>query len=528
MAAKRVSPILIVGAGPTGLVLAIELQRRGVPHTLIDRRPAPLLWDRAAVIKSRTLEIFAALGLSEEFLRRGTIIRGVDFYSLGSRKASFRLSDLDTPFPFTLGLSEGVTEQVLAKELERLGGRVERGVEFVDLETNDNAVRARVRDGRAERTLEASWLVAADGLHSTVRDAVRVDFPGHDHERQWGVADVRFDNWPHERDLATVMFDPLFMPIPIARDTWRAYFRGDHDDKEHRAHIEHCVRMLAPGATIGRSDEPQLFHTHSRIATQFRSGRVLLAGDAAHACSPIEGHGMNGGIHDAFNLGWKLALVANGGAPESLLDSYDAERRPVAGIVVASGDDAEAGAAKGDPAAIDGAAQNLATAHGRNMAALGESELGLGYKASPILGPIGDEPQSSSVAAVGYRVGDAGPLKGTAGSVRLHELIAHTGHTLLVLVGDADGAKAGEWLKMARQIASRFAPHIKAFVAAQNVPAGESTADLLVDPTGAAHARLSDGKAPALCLVRPDGHLGLRLTPPALSAVETYFARILA
>jgi NADPH-dependent dioxygenase len=162
------------------------------------------------------------------------------------------------------------------------------------------------------------------------------------------------------------------------------------------------------------------------------------------------------------------------------------------------------------------------------MAALGESELGLGYKISPILGPIGDEPQSSSVAAVGYRVGDAGPLKGTASAVRLHELMAHTGHTLLVLVGDADGAKAGEWLKMARQIASRFAPHIKAFVAARNVTAQEPSGDLLVDATGALHARLGGSKAPALCLVRPDGHLGLRLTPPVLPAVESYFSRILA
>jgi 2-polyprenyl-6-methoxyphenol hydroxylase-like FAD-dependent oxidoreductase len=114
---------------------------------------------------------------------------------------------------------------------------------------------------------------------------------------------VRFDNWPYERDLAAVIFDPLFMPIPIGGDTWRAYFRGDSTDKAHHAHIEHCLKRLAPGATVAGSDEPQLFHTHSRVATRFRSGRVLLAGDAAHACSPIEGHGMNGGIHDAFNLG---------------------------------------------------------------------------------------------------------------------------------------------------------------------------------------------------------------------------------
>jgi 2-polyprenyl-6-methoxyphenol hydroxylase-like FAD-dependent oxidoreductase len=520
------SPILIIGAGPTGLVLAIELARRGVEHVLIDQRPKPLLWDRAAVIKSRTLEIFAALSLSAEFLRRGTKIRGVDFYGLGTRRASFRLGELDTPFPFTLGLSEGITEQILTQELERLGGRVERGIEFVDLEADNTAVRARIRESGGERTFEASWLIGADGLHSNVRAAVGIGFPGHDHDGQWGVADVRFDNWPYAPDLAAVIFDPLFMPIPIGGDTWRAYFRPDSADKPHQAHIEYCLKMLAPGARVASSDEPQLFHTHSRVATQFRSGRVLLAGDAAHACSPIEGHGMNGGIHDAFNLGWKLALVASGKAPESLLDSYDAERRPIAGIVGASGEDAEAGAAKGDPAAIEGAAQNLATVEGQHKAALGESELGLGYKASPILWPSEEEAQSTFVTAIGYRVGDAGPLVGMGGAAQLHALLAHPGHTALLLIGEADDPETGRWVKMARYISRRFGADVKAIVLRRN---GEPAApDLLVDVTGTAHARLAVGNGACLCVVRPDGYLALRLRPPALSSVEDYFARIFA
>ena len=520
------SPILIVGAGPTGLVLAIELARRGVSHILIDQRPKPLLWDRAAVIKSRTLEIFAALGLSEEFLRRGTKIRGVDFYSRGTLRASFRLGELDTPFPFTLGLSEGITEQILTRELERLGGRVERGIELTDLALSDGGVQARVREAGRDRKLDASWLVGADGLHSQVREAIGVDFPGRDHDREWGVADVRFDNWPYERDLAAVTFDPLFMPIPIGGDTWRAYFRGNPDDQNHRLHIERCLNALAPGAKFVRSDKPQLFRTHSRVATRFRLGRVLLAGDAAHACSPIEGHGMNGGIHDAFNLGWKLALVANGRARESLLDSYDAERRPIAGIVGESGEDAEAGAAKGDPAAIDGAAQNLATAEGRYTAAIGESELGLGYEASPILWPDCDDAQSAFLTAIGYRVGDTGPLLGMGEASQLHAVLTHPGHTVLALIGEADAAQRAEWVKMARRISGRFAPDVKAVVIARH---GEPAApDLLVDPTGKAHARLAGGDGGRLCVVRPDGYLALRAGPPGLSAVEDYFARIFA
>jgi hypothetical protein len=210
-----------------------------------------------------------------------------------------------------------------------------------------------------------------------------------------------------------------------------------------------------------------------------------------------------------------------------LLDSYDVERRAIAKIVCASGDDAEANAAQGDPAAIDAAALNLATAEGQYKAAFGESELGLGYDASPILGSIGPEPISQTMTAIGYRLGDAGPLTGSGVAMRLHEVIAHTGHTVLVTTGEGDGAKSDEVAKMARNVADRFGPHVKALVVARKAKASGSSADLLIDATGAAHARLG-GDEPSLCVVRPDGHLGLRVTPSALPAVEAYFARILA
>ena len=180
---------------------------------------------------------------------------------------------------------------------------------------------------------------------------------------------------------------------------------------------------------------------------------------------------MNGGIQDAFNLGWKLALVATGKAPDALLDSYDVERRAIAKIVCASGDDAEANAAQGDPAAIDAAAMNLATAEGQYKAAFGELELGLGYDASPILGPIGPEPISQSMTAIGYRLGDAGPLTGSGGAIRLHELIAHTGHTVFATTGEGDSANSDEVVKTARHVADRFGPHVKAFVVARKANA---------------------------------------------------------
>ena len=315
-----IDPVLIVGAGPAGLVVAIELARRGVPFQLIDKRPSPLLWDRASVIKSRSLEIFEALGASAEFLRQGKKILGTDFYGAGSRRASFRFGALDTPFPFMLGLPESATERLLTEVLERLGGAVDRGVELVDLQASEAGVRVLVDDRGNKRSLAASWVVATDGLHSKVRHLVGVDFPGHDYPLYWGVVDVRLAGWPHTDGIAAVSFDPPVILIPMGEDRWRINFRCDPADPTQVAHLERWIQQFAPGATIAASDQPQLFHTHCRMATRFRVERVLLAGDAAHACSPIEGHGMNGGIQDAYNLGWKLALVATGRAPDSLLE----------------------------------------------------------------------------------------------------------------------------------------------------------------------------------------------------------------
>ncbi len=316
-------PILIVGAGPTGLVLAIELARRGVPFHLIDQRPAPLLWDRAAVVKSRSLEIFATYGLADEFVYRGKAVRDVNFYKAGSKVASFHMRDVDTPFQFTLGISESVTERLLTRKLEELGGRVDRGVAFLELEQGDGTegnVRVLLRTSDGERWLTAGWVVGADGLHSIVRDAVGIAFDGHDYALHWGVVDAQLESWPFSDDANAVQFDPFLIAIPIGDERRRIYFRADPDTAHQVDHIEQWLAMLAPGVRLKDPDEPQLFHTHCRVAARFRAGRVLLAGDAAHACSPIQGHGMNNGIQDAFNLGWKLALVAAGHAPDSLLE----------------------------------------------------------------------------------------------------------------------------------------------------------------------------------------------------------------
>ena len=212
--------------------------------------------------------------------------------------------------------------------------------------------------------------------------------------------------------------------------------------------------------------------------------------------------------------------------PDSLVDSYDVERHPIAGIVGASGDDAEANAANGDPVATETLVKALATESDRHKVAVGELEIANGYDDSPILDVVGPQPASATATRVGYRVGDAGPIEGHGAAVRLHELLSHTGHTLFLFEGEAGKPAIDEGLHLARRVTERRGPHAKAYVVTTNSASPDPDADeLLVDREGAAHARLApDG--PCICLVCPDGHLGLRCTPPSLSVVEAHLARI--
>lgn len=523
------NPVIVVGAGPTGLVLAIELARRSVPCHLVDRRPEPLGRDRAIVAKSRSLEVFQGLGLADTFLRRGRIIRGINLFSGGSKVASVGLEDLDSPFPFDLCLPEEETERILTDKLESLGGRIERGVEFAGLDQGRHDVRARLRslqDG--ERTLEASWVVGTDGVHSGVRAAIGDEFDGHDYPALWGVADAHLTGWHQPRDHATVQIEPpVVIAFPLRDGRWRFTFRPESKDDDFLRTVGARLAAISPGAALQDPDEPQLFHTHARVARRYRIGRILLAGDAAHACTPFEGHGMNTGMQDSHNLGWKLALVVSGAAPESLLDSYEAERRPVAQAIARSGDDAEARAAPGNPAERQALIQFLATPDGRSAAALAEAEIAFGYDRSPIVDEIA--PDSGRVARgtqIGYRVGDAAPLQGRNRTLRLHQLIDGPGHTLFVMLGEADPAAVDDGLALARAAAERYRPHVQAYVVTRSASTQADDRDgRLYDPTGALHERLG-AEQPCLCLVRPDGHLGFRGTPPTLASLQTHLSRI--
>jgi 2-polyprenyl-6-methoxyphenol hydroxylase-like FAD-dependent oxidoreductase len=252
------NPVLIVGAGPTGLVLAIELARRGVPLHLIDRHPEPLGRDRAVAVKTRTLEILQSLGLADKFLQRGNILHGVDLFSGEAKVASVGLGGLDSRFPFMLAIPEDETERMLTEQLEQLGGRVERGVEFVGLEQGERHVRPRLRslhDG--ERTLEASWVVGTDGVHSGVREAIGDEFEGHDYPALWGVADARLAGWRQPGDHATVQIEPpVVIAFPLRDGRWRFTFRPGSKNHDILTTVGGRLAAISPGRRRATSTSP--------------------------------------------------------------------------------------------------------------------------------------------------------------------------------------------------------------------------------------------------------------------------------
>ncbi len=529
--------VLIIGAGPTGLMLAIELARRGVRFRLVERLLEPLGWDRATVVHSRTLEIFEATGAVDDFLTCGHAIRSVGFFELGARVGSLQLGGLDSRFPFDLNIPEQRTERILTARLEQLGGRVEHGIEFEQLEQTEDSVNVGLRysDGRNLR-LTASYVVGCDGYNSAVRKAVACEFEGHDYPSLWGVVDGHMAGWSHPADETAVQLEaPGVNPLPLPDGRWRIYFRAQSKGSEALDAVREGLEVLSPGAEFRDPDEPQFFHTHFRVADGYRRGRVLLAGDAAHVCSPIQGHGMNAGIQDVYNLGWKLALVVGGASSDALLDSYEAERRPVAEAIGRSGEAAETRWVEQDPVVTHKIMDRLATGNGGRAAAVGLSEIGFTYEESPIISEAMLPPRAGDAVrgqcldgvCLGARVGDTEELQGQDGQLRLHERIAASGFTLLVLLNDTDVIAAGKELARARDVASRYGSYLQTYLVTRSaIELTDAWGEHLWDAGGALHERFGADE-PALCLLRPDGHLGFRAAPPAWEALEEHLGRVL-
>jgi 2-polyprenyl-6-methoxyphenol hydroxylase-like FAD-dependent oxidoreductase len=492
--------VLVVGAGPTGLTLAAELRRRGIACELIDLLEEPQHWDRATVLKPRSLEHFESLGIAERFLAAGTPQRGFRVHSGGEVLGEARLEGCGSHFAHNVGISEERTEAVLAEYLAEQGGTVRRGHRLTGLETGADGVGATIEHGGESRELAAEWVVGCGGYHSLTRELAGIELQGHDIERPWAVFDVTLEGWSREYDLTFAYFEqPMVVLTALPGRRWRVYLRPSSREADLVAEATATLGAYEPGVRLTEVDNAATFFCHSKLADRYRAGRLLVAGDAAHVCSPAQGNGMNSGIQDAVNLAWKLALVCDGTAGEGLLDSYGAERRPAAALAVEAGDEMEAAGALVDPAeraARDRALrETFAGPEGRQREALAEVQLNVSYAGSPIV-----------LGAAGERLPDAGPVEPAGGAeCRLQELTQRPGHTLLLL---SRGGAAEQVAPLFAELeAAAYGSGIFDGAFALSTESGQAAAFGRIDP--AAAEQLGVGEA-TLLAVRPDGHVGLR------------------
>ncbi|MZD58319.1 rifampin monooxygenase [Streptomyces sp. SID5606] len=329
--------VLVVGAGPTGTMLAGELRLHGVQVRVLERDTEPTPVVRSLGLHLRSIEVMDQRGLLERFLEHGRRYPAGGFFAGIDKPAPV---ELDTSHAYVLGIPQPVTDRLLTERALELGAEVERGRELVGLDQDDHGVTAELADGTR---LRARHLVGCDGGRSTVRRLLGVPFPGEPSGTDTLIGEMRVGAEPET--VAAVVAE--------VRETQKRFGAGPLGDGYYR------VGVPAADVAGDRSAPPTLeefrrqleawtgtdFGVHSprwlsrfgdatRLAERYRTGRVLLAGDAAHIHPPVGGQGLNLGVQDAFNLGWKLAAEVNGWAPEGLLDSYHAERHPVAADVL--------------------------------------------------------------------------------------------------------------------------------------------------------------------------------------------------
>jgi 2-polyprenyl-6-methoxyphenol hydroxylase-like FAD-dependent oxidoreductase len=495
--------VLIVGAGPTGLMLANQLGRRGVRTLIIDRHDGPSLQTRALGVQARTLEIYARLGVVGRALQLGKIGTGANLWAQGRKTARVPLGDAGaamSPYPYILILGQDDNERILGERLRDWNLDVQWGTELTALTQHADHVQVTLKqpDGGLHG-LRAAWVAGCDGARSAVRDLNGIGFPGAPYEHVFFVADVECTGNMVPDEVNIYLWRDgfhLFFPMR-GTDHWRvvgilpAALRGKQDVTFDD--VVPSVRGEA-GTTLSFKNCSwfSTYRIHHRAASRFRQGRCFVLGDAAHIHSPVGAQGMNTGLQDAYNLGWKLAAVTQGHADAALLDSYEAERMPVAQRLLATTDRAfrvvvsdswGAGLLRTQVLARV-AAFVLRQPRAQRLAFRTVSQTGIHYRDSRLSTTLGPMPTDAPQAGDRFpwmklRFAPGAPVQD------LFERLDDTRFTLL-LFGPADAA------------------------ATARLPGDGLHVEVIPDDTdNAAALARAHIERPSFYLLRPDGHVGL-------------------
>lgn len=340
--------VLIIGAGPAGLMMACQLALRNISFRIVDKTGDHTTQSRALVIHARSIEIFQQMGIAEEVLQEGKVAKAVNLIINGRRKLQIELRDIGhnlTDFPFLFILEQSKTERILNNFLNRLGYYVERNSELIEFTQNQNGITAVIQKENEKREIiEANWLIGCDGAHSTVREHLKIPFLGKTYQQSLFVLDCEVNlNFPPDEMCLSLSDKTLAVFFPMTNGRCRVIglvpeeARGKEEltFEDVNANFAERTRL---NVTLQNPMWISKYHSHHRVVSTFRKGRCFLAGDAAHIHSPVGAQGMNTGLQDAYNLAWKLALVVDKKAKEDLLDTYEEERIGIAKQLVKTTD----------------------------------------------------------------------------------------------------------------------------------------------------------------------------------------------
>jgi 2-polyprenyl-6-methoxyphenol hydroxylase-like FAD-dependent oxidoreductase len=528
-------PVLVVGAGPVGLALAVILEHHGVRCRIVDRADTPAGLSKAAAIQSRTLEILDELRLAGPILDVGTRITASEIRSRDDVVAAFGAGGIamESRYPFLLGIAQSDTETLLTHRLAERGIAVERGIELGECRQDERGVTALLRspDGSTE-VVRSRWLAGCDGATSRVRDALRFPVDEAEGSTRYAIADCALVDVPTDIATLAVRGDRGVLVHPIAADRYRlaidcgptvAVGRPAPPLAEdlQRMCDAHLVTPLGVGVVLWST----YYAVGRRAATRWRARRVFLLGDAARVHSPITFHGMNAGIHDAWNLGWKVALAERGLATEVLLDSYDVERRDAQDRLVRASARADGVGSLRTGADVDELTRGFLTSLPgfERHAARRTARLDFGYRSSPAVDGYrapGLHTEGPPVAAFGP--GDLAPDAPftTDAGVRVSD-----GRSYVSLQFTGDQPTDGQHTIADIPLPGRLPIRSVIVTRVPGVRSVRSGTSVVTDSGGGIHQAWGVTR-PTHVLVRPDGHVGWRSEPPDLAAVNRFLARL--